>query len=135
MGDEVGALWTSIHKESTLWAGNDVKKQIMFNNDNSYFEYRLIFEKKGNSNKIEIADCNIINRIISSLTAETYYKITGTMLFSPSTVQPKEGFVIGMVNNPSKNFMVSVNIIPRGKIISNTNIYVFKDVPTSGNTQ
>ena len=135
--DEVDGSWTSIHKESTLWAGNEVKKQIVFNNPNSVFEYRLVFMKKGSKKKLEIADCDIINRIISSLTAETYYKITGTMLFSPSTVQPKEGFVFGMINNPSKNYMVSLNIIPRGMVSGNdySNIYYFKDDPTSGNAQ
>merc|ERR1712151_675906 len=130
--DKVGDPWTPIHKKSTLWAGNDVKKQIVFNNPNSFLEYRLVFMKKGSKKKLEIADCDIINRIISSLTAETYYKITGTMLFSPSTVQIKRGFVIGMINNPSKNYMVSLNIIPRGKVSSYSNIYSFKDDPTSG---
>ena len=131
--NEVDGSWISMHRESTFnWAGNEVKKQIMFNNPNSVFEYRLVFMKKASTKKLEISDCDIINRIISSLTAETYYKITGTMLFSPSTVQPKEGFVIGMVNNPSKNFMVSVNITPRGKVsgYDYSNIYCFRDDPT-----
>merc|ERR1712151_1244008 len=134
--DKVGDPWTPIHKESTLWAGNDVKKQIVFNNPNSFLEYRLMFMKKANSKKLEISDCDIINRIISSLTAETYYKITNTMLFSPSTVQPKRGFVIGMINYPSKNFIISVNITPLGTISQNpTYIYSFKDYPSSINRQ
>merc|ERR1712232_1274693 len=37
------------------------------------------------------------------------------------------------INNPSKNFMVSINIIPRDKISGTySNIYCFKDDPTSG---
>merc|ERR1712183_808968 len=115
-----------------FWAGNEVKKQIMFNNPNSFFEYRLMFMKKARTKKLEISDCNIINMITSSLAAETYYKITDTMLFSPSTVQPKKGFVIGMINNPSKNYMISVNITPLGKVSTYSNIYRFKDDPTSG---
>jgi len=134
--DQVGESWTPIHQESTLnFAGNDVKKQIMFNNYNSYFEYRLIFMKKASTEKIEISDCNIINMITSSLAAVTYYKITDTMLFSPSTLQPQKGFVIGMINNPSKNFIVSVNIVPRDEFSTYSNIYCFKDDPTSDNTQ
>merc|ERR1712151_1230102 len=134
--DEVGATWTSIHEESTLWAGREEKKQIMFNNHNSFFEYRLIFFKKANSNKIEISDCDIINMITSSLAAVTYYKITDTMLFSPSTVKPNKGFMMGMNNNPSKNFIISLNITPRGmNSYAYSNIYTFKDDPTSGNKQ
>merc|ERR1712183_640517 len=117
------------------WAGNEVKNQIVFNNHNEFVEYRLIFFKKASTEKLEISDCNIINMITSSLAAITYYKITNTMLFSPSTVQPKEGFVIGMINYPSKNFMVSLNITPLGKNSDYSNIYVFKDYPYSGHRQ
>merc|ERR1712084_155433 len=128
--DEVGDPWTFIHGE--YWAGRQEKKQIMFNNHNSYFEYRLIFFKKANSNKIEISDCNIINMITSSLAAVTYYKITDTMLFSPSTLQARKGFMIGMINYPSKNFIVSLNITPLGKISNgSSNIYLFRDDTTS----
>merc|ERR1712151_1072732 len=134
--NEVHESWTHIHEESTLWAGGEEKKQIMFNNHNSFFEYRLMFMKKPNTKKLEIADCNIINMITSSLAAVTYYKITDTMLFSPSTVKPKQGFMIGMVNNPSKNFIISLNITPRGmNSYAYSNIYTFKDDPTSGNKQ
>merc|ERR1712151_813688 len=134
--NEVHESWTHIHEESTLWAGREEKKQIMFNNHNSFFEYRLMFMKKPNTKKLEIADCNIINMITSSLAAVTYYKITDTMLFSPSTVKPKQGFMIGMVNNPSKNFIISLNITPRGmNSYAYSNIYTFKDDPISGNKQ
>jgi len=126
--DDVNEAWESIHEENTLdWAGGP--HHILFNNHNSYSEYRLVFYKKANTNKVEIADCDIINKITSSLAAETYYKLTDTMLFSPSTVEPKNGFMLGMISNPSKNFMVSVNIIPGGVSSSWSNIYVFKDDP------
>merc|ERR1712151_245924 len=132
--DEVEDPWKYIHQEN--WARNEVKKQIMFNNLNSYFEYRLQFRKKRSAEKLEISDCNIINMITSSLAAVTYYKITNTMLFSPSTVQPKRGFMIGMINYPSKNFIVSVNISLLGKTDYDfSNIYSFKDDPTSAEMQ
>merc|ERR1712125_42416 len=48
----------------------------------------------------------------------------------------KRGFVIGMINYPSKNFIVSVNVTPRGKSdYWSTNIYSFKDDPTSEDMQ
>merc|ERR1712084_146127 len=128
--DEVHESWKYIHRE--YWAGNEVKNQIAFNNHNEFVEYRLIFFKQANTKKLEISDCNIINMITSSLAAITYYKITGTMLFSPSTLQPKRGFMIGMINYPSKNFIVTLNITPLGKISNgSSNIYLFRDDTTS----
>merc|ERR1712084_143976 len=132
--DEVHESWKYIHRE--YWAGNEVKNQIAFNNHNEFVEYRLIFFKQANTKKLEISDCNIINMITSSLAAITYYKITNTMLFSPSTLQPKRGFMIGMINYPSKNFIVSVNISFLGKTDYDfSNIYSFKDDPTSAEMQ
>merc|ERR1712194_601337 len=128
--DEVEGSWESIHVESDLvWADRVEKKQIMFNNYNSFFEYRLTIKKKANTNKVEISDYDIISKITSTLATETHYKLTGTQLFSPSTLQPKKGFVIGMVNNPSKNFMVILNILPLGKVGGYTNMYGFRDDP------
>ena len=93
----------------------------------------ITLKKKANTNKVEISDYDIINKILSTLAAETYYKLAGVQLFSPSTVQPKWEFVIGVVNNPSKNFMVSLNILPLGKVGNGkySNIYRFRDDPSS----
>merc|ERR1712151_608414 len=125
--DEVEGSWTSIHLESNLdWAGRQEKKQIMFNNPKSYFEYQLTLKKKANSNKLEISDCDLLKKFISPLAVETYYKLKNIHLFRPSIVQPKKGFMIGMVNNPSRNFIVGLKILPLGKIDDLSNIYVFK---------
>lgn len=85
--DKADGLWESIHEESALdWADKEEKKQIMFNDPNSFFECRLTFKKKASTNKIEISDCDIISKITLSLAAETYYKLMDAMLFSPSTL-------------------------------------------------
>ena len=70
--DEVDGSWESIHVESDLvWADREEKKQIMFNNYNSFFEYRLTIKKKANTNKVE-TKLIISLRVLSSLVLQLF---------------------------------------------------------------
>lgn len=125
--------WIDVHTETNpTWEGRKQKKDFHFNNHNSYLEHRVTLMKKGDAEKVVILDIDMIQKITWSLAAETYYKLTGTQLFSPSIVQPNRGFVIGAVVKPSRNFVVSANIIPYGTTSEHyANIFNFRDDPAS----
>jgi len=124
--------WIDVHSETNpTWSGRKQKKDFLFNNHNSYLEHRITLMKKADSEKMVISDIDMIQKITWSLAAETYYKLMGIQLFSPSIVHPKVGFVIGTVANPSRNFVVSVKILPLGKVSGFGSIYLFRDDPMS----
>ena len=125
--------WIDVHDEiNPTWGGSrKQKKDFHFNNHNSYLEHRITLMKKVDSEKMVISDIGMIKSIYWSLAAETYCKLIGIQFFSPSVIHPKKDFVIGTVAYPSHNFVVSVKILPLGKVSGFGSIYLFRDDPMS----